>query len=147
MQTYARIVNGHAVDVTVGDLAELFHPEVAAEFVVVPDGTCNGDHFDGTVWTKYVPPAAVAPVFVPPTVSPATFKMLMLPYLPKILPLADTDITIKAFLDVVNDPRLTEVILSLTSVQNGIKYCLSKIGLTDEQAANALEQICSGVLV
>lgn len=39
MKTYARIVGGLATDVTATDPYLIFHPLVAAEFYVVPDGT------------------------------------------------------------------------------------------------------------
>lgn len=78
MSTYARIVSGHAVDVTTGDPAELFHPDVAAEFVTVPDGTGNGDHYDGSTWTKAPPPAAPAPEPLP-VLTPMTFYLAFTP--------------------------------------------------------------------
>jgi hypothetical protein len=76
MTTYARIVDGCAVDVTAGDLGELFHADVAAQFQTVPDGTENGDllNADGS-WTKHVatPAASVTPSLAP--LTPMTFYL------------------------------------------------------------------------
>lgn len=61
MTTYARLINGYAVDVvtTPPALTERFHPEWLARqnFVVVPDGTKNNaaDNGDGT-FTNPPPP-------------------------------------------------------------------------------------------
>lgn len=145
MTTYARIVNGEALDTVTVDPAELFHPDLASEFVTVPDGTAHGDRFDGETWTKFVAPEPVAVAPKPPIVTPPQFKLLILGDLPEILTAAPTDSMIAAFLEVVNDPRLTEVDLSLTSVQNGLRYCLNKIGRTDEQIETRMSEILSGV--
>lgn len=62
MTTYARIVEGRAVDVVVTPplLEERFHPDWLAQqsFIVVPDGTENGakDNGDGTFTNPPPPP-------------------------------------------------------------------------------------------
>lgn len=151
MTTYARIVDGCAVDVTTNDPKTVFHADIAAQFVEVPGGTEQWDrkNTDGS-WTKYVPltvePSASASASAAPIVTPAQFKMLMLADLPEILPLKSMDGTVAAFFSVVDDPRLTEVNLGLSSVQNGIKYCLQKIGRTDAQVTQRMSEILSGVL-
>lgn len=69
MTTYARIVDGHAVDIVVTppELNERFHPEWLARqnFVVVPDGTEHGatDNNDGTFTNPPAPPPP-APVYI-----------------------------------------------------------------------------------
>jgi hypothetical protein len=147
MTTYARIVDGCAVDITTEDPKTIFHEDVAVEFVTVPDDTSHGDRVDADgAWTKAPQAVDIVPRHVPPTVTPAQFKMLMLAELPEILPLKSSDETVSAFFSVVDDPRLTEVDLSLTSVQNGIKYCLTKIGRTEAQLAQRMSEILSGVL-
>lgn len=144
MTTYARIIGGSAIDVTTEDPKTIFHEDVASQFVTVPDTVENGDRIDSDgVWSKFAP-AIVTPA--PVIVTPAQFKMLMLADLPEILPLKSTDDVLMAFFSVVDDPRLTEVNLSLASVQNGIKYCLQKIGRTDAQIAQRMSEILSGVL-
>lgn len=146
MTTYARIVGGCAVDVVTVDPATLFHADVAEQFVTVPDDTQHGDvlNADGS-WTKHVPAVPAEPVAPPPpTITPPQFKLLMLPDLAEIMEAAKTDVTMATFLDVVNDPRLTEVDLSLQSVQNGIQYCLAKIGRTADQIGARMTQILTG---
>lgn len=59
MKTYARVVNGHAVDVTVtADITALFHAEIAAQFIVVPDGTEDHARLVDGQWLAPVPPEA-----------------------------------------------------------------------------------------
>lgn len=41
MTTYARIAGGMATDVTETNPFEIFHPLLAAEFYIVPDGTAT----------------------------------------------------------------------------------------------------------
>lgn len=143
MKTYARNVNGQAIDVTATDnIAALFHPDVAAQFVEVPDGTQDGATLSGGQWVNPTPAPAAAPK--PPSITPPQFKLLMLPDLAEIMEAAKTDTTMATFLDVVNDPRLTEVDLSLQSVQNGIQYCLTKIGRTADQIDARMTQILTG---
>lgn len=80
MTTYARIVSGQAVDVTTIDPVQVFHPEIAAQFVTVPDGTSDGDLFNGSAWTKRPAPA---PLPVDPVkyelLTPMTFYMAFKP--------------------------------------------------------------------
>lgn len=146
MTTYARIVNGHAVDVTTVDPKTIFHPDIAAQFVTVPAGTANHDSYDGETWVKFVPAPAVAPALVPPVVTPPQFKILILQWLGQIYEAAQTDIAIDTFVKIIDDPRLTEVDLALNSVQTGLKYALKKVGLTDQQVADAMSTVLTGVL-
>lgn len=146
MTTYARIVDGCAIDVTTSDPKTIFHPEVASQLVMVPDGTSNGDRKNGNTWTKFVPPQEVVPAVKAPVVTPPQFKMLIMGELAEIMGEAKDDIVIGSFMEIVNDPRLTEVDLGLTSVQNGLKYCLKKIGRSDDQISQRMAEILSGVL-
>lgn len=143
MTTYARVVDNLAVDVTTIDPASQFHEDIAAQFVTVPDGTETGDMFDGEDWTKRPVPAPSAAA-TPPTVTPPQFKLLILPELSRILETAKTDSFIAAFISVVDDPRLTEVNLSLQSTQQGLEYCLSAIDLTSSEIAARMAQILTG---
>ena len=78
MPTFARIVNNQAVDVTTSDLTELFHEEVAAQFVEVPNGTQNGATLANGVWTA--PPLPAPPPPPPaPVVSAAELMGLFTP--------------------------------------------------------------------
>lgn len=68
MTTYARIVEGVAVDVCASDPVALFHPEIAAAFEVVPDDVTPGSSRDEEgQWTIFTP----APVIAPPAPEPA----------------------------------------------------------------------------
>lgn len=145
MKTYARMVDGCAVDVTTADPNEIYHPDVAATFDVVPDGTANGDKKTGTTWAKYVAPVAVVVPPKPPTVTPPQFKLLIFAELPEILAKVPTDPTIAAFVSIIDDPRLTEVDLSLESTINGLTYCFTAIGRTAAQIATRLAEVKTGV--
>jgi hypothetical protein len=52
MTTWAGIVEQQAIDVTVIDPTEIFFSTIAAQFVVVPDGTLPGDTLVGGVWSR-----------------------------------------------------------------------------------------------
>ncbi|KAA5602611.1 hypothetical protein F1188_20490 [Roseospira marina] len=67
MTTYARILNGIAVDVVTADPATLFHPLIAAEFVTVPDDVVPGALLDGDEWTPPPPPPDPEPEPEPAT--------------------------------------------------------------------------------
>ncbi len=56
---FARIIERVAVDVIDGVPAELFHPDVAAEFVEVPSGVVTGSRLVDGEWTE--PEAAPPP--------------------------------------------------------------------------------------
>jgi hypothetical protein len=54
---HARIINGSAVDIAT-DLVNQFHPDLAAEFVEVPDEVERGWVVDeDNVWSPPPPPA------------------------------------------------------------------------------------------
>jgi hypothetical protein len=95
MTFYARIVNGQAIDVTTGNPAELFHPDVAIQFVEVPDGTQNGATLVDGVWT----PPAPAPEPIPapmPMLTPMTFYLAFTPQ-ERIAIKSSTDPLVKEF--------------------------------------------------
>lgn len=81
MTTWARKVDGHAVDVTATSPTLIFPPDVAAQFITVPDGTLNGAQDDGHGgWINPTP--FISNAETPPTVyavlEPATFLGLLL---------------------------------------------------------------------
>lgn len=61
--TFARIINGVAVDVTTADPAERYHPLLAVEFVEVPANVVVGSRLVDGVW--------IAPEPEAPTPEPA----------------------------------------------------------------------------
>ena len=88
------------------------------------------------------------PMFTEPTpeapkVSPVQFKLLFTP--PERVAMSEakaTDAIMQDFFNVVDDPRLTYVDLSLQSTKDAINYLISKNLLTQERGAEVL----SGVL-
>lgn len=140
MTTWARNLNNQAVDVVTANPATLFFPTLAAQFVVVPDGTVNGATFAGGVWTNptVVTPPAPTPVY--PTVSVPTFKSLFT-FQEEMAIEASADPLVKTFLGRINDPRVTQVDLGLSSVQQGIQYLVTLSILT----AARVPQILTGV--
>ena len=125
MKTYARIISNTAVDVTVAtSLATLYHPDVASQFVVVPDGTVNGATLAGSTWTAPSAPAPVAPQAPQmPLLTPMTLYMAFTPQ-ERIAIKASADAMVKEFwamfelsvqLEKPTDPNLV-------SVQNALAY-------------------------
>lgn len=128
MSKYARIINSSAVDVTVGDPTELFHPDVAAQFVVVPDQVENGWTKSGTKWSAPVPAEPVAPTVVPPKVGPIHFQMLFTAVeAAKANELRASDAILSSFWKLIDDPRTDIVDLALTGVQDAIEYTLTVV--------------------
>lgn len=124
MTTWARIINGQAVDVVTTDPSSLFHPDLASEFVTVPDGTENGATFANGTWTAPVPPveAPVPPApYVPKIVSIGIF-MTSIMTAERIALRASTDPLVKEFVTTVTDPKMDAVDLNLPSIQFDIQY-------------------------
>lgn len=125
----ARIINGVAVDVVIGDPTDFFHADIAGQFEIVPDEVEIGWHRsqDTGAW--------VAPEFVPPTpaateapkVSPVEFKLLfMAQERVSIKAARATDPVIDDFFSIIEDPRLTHVNLGLQSTQDALAYLEGK---------------------
>lgn len=121
---YARIINERAVDIATDPSAQ-FHPDLAVEFVEVPTEVKTGwvRASDGT-WSA--PPAPAAPQPEAPAVSPVEFKLLFTSQeRVKLKELRSTDPVLDDFWSIVDDPRTTQVRLSLTSTQQGVAYAVS----------------------
>lgn len=141
---FARIVNYQAVDVRSESPEGFFHPDIAAQFVEVPDDVQDGWTLDDGVWSA---PAVADPVLEPtPTpapeakkVSPVEFKLLFsAPERVAIKAARASDPILEDFYEIVEDPRLTHVDLGLASTQAAIGYLQSKGLLTAERAAQVL---------
>ena len=78
MTTYARIINNTAVDVVTTNPATLFYPTIAAQFVIVPDGTVHGSVDSGGVWTAPAAPHIAAPA-LHPILTPMAFYLAFTP--------------------------------------------------------------------
>lgn len=123
MKTYARIVNNRAVDVTTSDPTTLFHPDVASQFVKVPNGTMNNATLSGDVWTNpvVVTPEPVDPVL--PTISAMQFYLSFT--IAEILAIkGSSDPIVKEFYARYEIAERTDTPIdpNLVSVKNGLTY-------------------------
>jgi len=124
----ARVVNNIAQDVTGGDVDELFHPNVASQFVDVPDEVENGWEFDGVDWNA---PEVASPPPTTPTIKSIDIPGFLLLFTHqeriKARELRATDEIINDFWLILDDPRTLNVNLSLASIQGAIEHTLTQI--------------------
>lgn len=146
MYKYARVIGGFAVDVVVGNPADLFHAGVASQFVTAPNEVEIGWQLDpgSGSWSAPSPVETNSPR---PSehlqVSPIEFKLLFTAQERVVIKAARaTDPMIDDFYDVVEDPRLTFVDLGLQSTRDAIGY-LAEQGLIGTER---VEQILAGVM-
>lgn len=141
---YARIVSNAAVDVRTESPEGCFTPDIAAQFVTVPDQVEDGWTINEGVWSAPAIPEPVvppAPVVIPPKVSPVEFMLLFKsPERIAIKAARPTDPVIDDFMDIVEDTRLTFVDLGLQSTQDALNYFVFKTILTPERK----DQILTG---
>lgn len=136
---YARIVNGHAVDVRTESPVDCFTAEIVAEFVEVPDAVENGWVITGGKWSL---PSDTASNQKPVTVSPVEFKLLFTSAERVAIKAARaSDPVIDDFFDIVEDSRLTLVDLGLQSTKDAIDYLESKALITAERKAEILKGV------
>lgn len=146
---YANIVNNIAVDVS-DDPATHYHPDIAAQFVEVPDEVQQGWVLgDDGAWSAPVIESAPEPVAVRPSVSPVEFKLLFTAVERITLrKLREADPGVDDFFDIIDDPRLVEVNLGLASTQNGIKYAVAALvkagAINSADAETRIAEIISG---
>ena len=140
MSKYARIINNTAIDVVESDPRLLFHPTIAADFISVPDEVKNNSKLVEGVWVA--PPETPIPEPVqesidPPVsndikVSPPEFKLLFtVQERVAIKEARATNPIVDDFYNIVEDPRLTHVNLSLQSTKDALLY-LTSLGLITE---------------
>lgn len=134
---------------TVRDVVEdpsVFTADIAALYNTdVPPGTVNGARLVDGVWVNPAPTQAPEPAPEPVAapepvkVSPIEFKLLFTAQERVAIKAArQTDPIIDDFYDIVEDPRLTHVNLSLQSTQDAVGY-LAVQGLIDpERVAHIL---------
>ena len=147
---YANIVNNIAVDVS-DDPATHYHPDIAAQFVEVPDEVQTGWVLGGDgSWSA---PVAVDPQPEPEVkaavVSTVHFKLLFTAVERITLrKLREADPGVDDFFDIIDDPRLVEVNLGLASTQNGIKYAVAALvkagAINSADAETRIAEIISG---
>jgi len=152
MSNFARIRSNVAVDVS-ADPEKNFHPMLAVEFVPVPSEVKRGwrRDEDGTWMAPSVPePAVLEPER--PQVGPVEFKLLFTsPERLKLKELRANDPVLADFFEIIEDPRLQYVDLSLGSTAAGVDHCLSLLTnaevISESEAATRREQILSGTLL
>lgn len=138
MTNYARIIDNVAVDVS-ADTATHFHPEIASEFVAVPDEVQAGWIRKDGQWSAPDPAPQPEPTPTYPKVTPVEFKMLFTcAERIAIKEARTTDPVIDDYFDIVEDPRLQVVDLGLHSVQEGVHYLQSTGILTEDRVSQIL---------
>ena len=108
--------------------SECYHPDIAVHYDTdVPDTAVAGAELINNVWVNPVP-TAIEAVIVPPKLTPIQFKMCFTSEERiAIEALKATDpIIADAFL-ILDDPRLTEIDLSLASNIALIDYLATKV--------------------
>lgn len=140
----AWIENGRIRDICKGDPSSSYAAEVAANYSVeVPDNAENGDGWDGTTLTKPIQAAPEVISVVPPKVSPVEFMLLFTCTERVAIKAArGTDPVIDDFLDIIEDPRLTQVDLALGSTKGALDY-FTALGIL---AAGRKAAILTGVI-
>ena len=132
MTTYARNVNNQAVDVVTVDPTTLFYAGVAAQFIIVPDGTETGATLANGVWTN---PAPYVAQVVPVTYAPLTAMQFYDALTPQeeTAILGSTDPLVQTFARRLSRALNsgTMIDLNLTTVQEGLAY----LSLTAQQPA------------
>jgi hypothetical protein len=107
-----------------------YTPDVAAQFVVVPDGVGQGWHLVGGTWTAPTVSPPPPPVTVNPTVAASSFYQLFTFPEKDLLyaagagtsPYTAADPLIKTFLQEFNDPRIEFVNLNRPSIIQAVGY-------------------------
>ncbi len=155
MSHYVRMVNNIVVDVST-DPASQFHPTIAAEFEAAPDDIQRGWRRaeDGT-WSAPPEPTPIEPAEPEPErprVGPVEFKLLFTsPERLKLKELRASDPALADFFEIIEDPRLQYVDLSLGSTAAGVDHCLSLLInaeiIAESEADTRREQILSGTLL
>lgn len=131
MSKFARIVDNAAVDVVNSNPVGIFHPDIAAEFVTVPDEIQNGWRYNPETeeWSASPEIATVdTQPEIPQTVDVINFKLLFTSAERiKAEQLRATDAIINDFWLILDDPRTANVVMALPSIQSAIEYTLTKI--------------------
>lgn len=151
----AWIENNQIIDVCTGNPSECYHPDIARHYYTdVPDDTLPGAVLIDGEWVNPVlsEPAPAEMVTPDVTVSPVEFKLLWLPQeRVAIKDMRATDPVVDDFYELIEDPRLTVVNLSLASTQQAVDYLLQKLAqagvLTESEVMERRDAILSGSFV
>lgn len=140
---FAKIIDNVAIDVSANP-TESFHPDVAAEFVNVPDIVEYGWRLINGEWVA--PEVVIVPevAIEPKEVDPITFKLLFTSaerVAAKALRASDP--AIDDFWTILDDPRTRTVDMRIPSIQAIIEYTLTacNVGNVAERKAQILQGI------
>lgn len=141
---FAKIIDNVAIDVSANP-TESFHPDVAAEFVNVPDIVEYGWRLINGEWVA--PEVVIVPevAIEPKEVDPITFKLLFTSaerVAAKALRASDP--AIDDFWTILDDPRTRSVDMRIPSVQAIIEHTLTACNV--ENVAERKAQILQGIL-
>ena len=144
MTTWARNVNNQAVDITTVNPATLFHPDVAAQFVVVPDGTETGATYAAGAGTNPGPVTPITPPVVYPMVTGGAFYLLF-KIAERIAIKASTDPVVEEFWATYQNAVATAEPIDLNSIEihNGLIYLSANPSASPTLAPGRIAQILS----
>lgn len=140
MTKHARIVNGTIVDCCNDPFAK-FHPELAKEFVEIPDGIENGYYLKDGNWVKPEPQPVfeIEKLLTSTKIEPFAFKLLFTAQERIDITAAKAvDPIINDFFTLLDDPRFLVVDISLESTKQIIEHLVSIGILTSQRAADIL---------
>lgn len=141
---FAKIIDNVAIDVSANP-TESFHPDVAAEFVNVPDIVEYGWRLINGEWVA--PEVVIVPevAIKPKEVDPITFKLLFTSAeRVAAKALRATDPAIDDFWTILDDPRTRTVDMRIPSIQAIIEHTLTACNV--ENVADRKAQILQGII-
>lgn len=141
---FARIIDDVAIDVS-DNPEEHFHPDIAAEFVSVPDTVEPGWRLVDEEWTAPEVPSVPEVAIEPKEVDPITFKLLFTSaerIAAKVLRASDP--AIDDFWAILDDPRTRLVDMRILSIQAIIERTLTACNV--ENVAERKAQILQGII-
>lgn len=138
MTKFARIQNNVATDVVADDPAGRFHPDLAGEFSEVPDTVERGwvldpdmDTWSAPAVVEDTPDQAYRTVVTPPE-----FLLLFTAAERVAIRAArESDPVIGDWLAILEDPRLTQVDVTLQATRDGLDYLVAQGHITAASAA------------
>jgi len=143
MANFARIIDNVAIDVSETP-EDHFHPDIAAEFVSVPDQVASGWRLIDDMWSA---PDTTAPLTAvePKEVDPITFKLLFTSA-ERIAAkaLRANDAAIDDFWGILDDPRTRTVDMRIPSIQAIIEHTLTACSVENVEERKA--QILQGII-
>lgn len=141
---FARIIDNVAIDVS-NNPEEHFHPDIAAEFVSVPDTVKPGWRLTDEEWIEPEVPSVPEVAIEPKEVDPITFKLLFTSA-ERIAAkaLRSSDPAIDDFWTILDDPRTRSVDMRIPSIQAIIEHTLTACNV--ENVAERKAQILQGII-